>query len=176
MLLNASLLAIVAVHTAENEPSKVGAGRPRDRVKPCEISNLEPDSSRGRGTQSRRASALQARAFTGPTAVPETASMAGPPRTCTATSYDGIEKTKWKRMKFGTNSEIFCLFRRFSDTFYENLETFHHFLRISVKFWQNSIKFSQKNDQIHWPKSEWNEISFHSGQKVWRFFAGILRC
>ena len=73
-------------------------------------------------------------------------------------------------MKFGTNSGIFCLFPHFSGTIYENLETFHHFLRISVKFWQNSTEISQKNDQIHRPKSEWNEISFHSGQKVWRFF------
>ena len=78
---------------------------------------------------------------------------------------------KWnERMKFGTNSGIFYLFPHFSGAFYENLETFHHFLRISVKFWQNSIKISQKNHQIHWPKSEWNEISFHSGQKVWLFF------
>ena len=83
---------------------------------------------------------------------------------------------KWnERMKFGTNSGNICLFPHFSGTFYEKLETFHHFLRISVKFWQNSIKISQKNDQIHWPKSEWNEISFHSGQKVWRSFPGILR-
>ena len=88
-----------------------------------------------------------------------------------------IRLKKWnERMKFGTNSGIFCLFPHFSGTFYEKLETFHHFLRISVKFWQNSTKISQKNDQIHRPKSEWNEISFHSGQKVWRFFAGILRC
>ena len=37
-------------------------------------------------------------------------------------------------MKFGTNSGIFCLFPHFSGTIYENLETFHHFLRIFFFF------------------------------------------
>ena len=70
---------------------------------------------------------------------------------------------KWnERMKFGTNSRIFCLFPHFSGSFYQNLETFHHFLRISVKFWENFIKISRKNDQNSSTKigMKWNFISF----------------
>ena len=70
---------------------------------------------------------------------------------------------KWnERMKFCTNSGIFCLFPHFSGSFYQNLETFHHFLRISVKFWENFIKISRKNDQNSSTKigMKWNFISF----------------
>ena len=86
-----------------------------------------------------------------------------------------IRLKRWnERMKFGTNSRIFCLFPHFYGSFYENLETFHHLLRISVKFWENFINFSRKNDQNSSTKigMKWNFISFRQKSLtifIWNF-------
>ena len=69
-----------------------------------------------------------------------------------------IEQMKW-------TNEIWHQFRKylpfsaFFGHFYEKLETFHHFLRISVKFWQNSINFRRKMTKFI--DQNRNEMKFH---------------
>ena len=67
-------------------------------------------------------------------------------------------------------------FSEFFWHFFQNLESFCHFLNISVKFRQKFIKCSQENRKIHRKtRWKWNFI-FSFRQNFWRgVFAEILR-
>ena len=81
-------------------------------------------------------------------------------------------------MKFSHKLRKFlaCHFPNVCRTFPQNLNTFCHFLTISVKFRGNFIKISPKNRKIHRKTRMKNEISFSFRQKFGRFFAEILKC
>ena len=66
---------------------------------------------------------------------------------------------EWNLASIPEFSASFILFPHFSGTFYEKLEIFHHFLRISVKFWQNSTKISQEMPKFI--DQNRNEMKFH---------------
>ena len=85
-----------------------------------------------------------------------------------------IEKMKWTN-EISHKCRKFLAFSEFFSHFFQNLETFCHFLTISVKFRQNFIKILPKNRKIHRKtRMKWNEF-FSFRQKFWRFFAEILR-